>query len=61
VPRQRGRRPGKGLGDGGERLHDGVFGGPWTYDSERTGEDAAWLGEAISRIGAVVGGWWTSG
>src|SRR5919198_848077 len=55
--------PGKGLGEGGERLHYWVFGGPWTYDSEpkgeATGEDAAWLSEAISRVGAVVGGRWT--
>jgi dihydrofolate reductase len=52
--------PGKGLGEGGERLHYWVFGGPWTYDDppkgEPTGEDAEWLAEAISRIGAVVGG-----
>src|SRR2546425_11926575 len=52
--------PGKGLGEGGERLHYWVFGGPWTYDSESrgepTGEDAAWLGGMISRVGAVVGG-----
>jgi dihydrofolate reductase len=52
--------PGKGLGEGGERLHYWVFGGPWTYDDppkgEPTGEDAEWLTEAISRIGAVVGG-----
>ena len=52
--------PGKGLGDGGERLHYWVFGGPWTYAEEPrgepTGEDAAWLNEAISRAGAVVGG-----
>ena len=55
--------PGRGLGDGGERLHYWVFGGPWTYDSEPTGkptgEDAAWLTEALSRVGAVVGGRWT--
>lgn len=54
--------PGKGLGEGGERLHNWVFGGPWTYASPRgepTGEDAAWLNEAIARIGAVVGGRWT--
>src|SRR5215218_7498590 len=55
--------PGKGLGEGGERLHYWVFGGPWTYDSEpsgeATGEDAAWLSEAISRVGAVVAGRWT--
>ena len=55
--------PGKGLGEGGERLHYWVFGGPWTYDAElhgeATGEDAAWLAEAISTVGAVVGGRWT--
>ena len=55
--------PGKGLGEGGERLHYWVFGGPWAYDSEpkgeATGEDAAWLAEAVGRIGAVVGGRWT--
>lgn len=52
--------PGQGLGEGGERLHYWVFGGPWTYDSaprgEATGEDAAWLAEALTRVGAVVGG-----
>jgi dihydrofolate reductase len=55
--------PGKGLGEGGERLHYWVFGGPWTYDEEPrgepTGEDAAWLEETISRLGAVVCGRWT--
>lgn len=52
--------PGQGLGEGGERLHYWVFGGPWTYDDEprgeATGEDAAWLAEAVTRVGAVVGG-----
>jgi dihydrofolate reductase len=55
--------PGKGLGEGGERLHYWVFGGPWTYETEArgepAGEDAAWLEQAMSRIGAVVGGRWT--
>jgi dihydrofolate reductase len=55
--------PGKGLGEGGERLHYWVFGGPWSYADEKlgeaTGEDAAWLSEAMSRIGAVVSGRWT--
>ena len=55
--------PGKGLGEGGERLHYWVFGGPWTYDEESrgeaVGEDAAWIKEAFSRLGAVVGGRWT--
>ena len=56
-------RPGQGLGVGGERLHYWVFGGPWTYEDgphgEATGEDAAWLAEAMGRLGAVVGGRWT--
>jgi dihydrofolate reductase len=55
--------PGNGLGDGGERLHYWVFGGPWTYENEpkgeATGEDAAWLEEAMSGLGAVVAGRWT--
>jgi dihydrofolate reductase len=55
--------PGKGLGEGGERLHYWVFGGPWTYAAEPrgepSGEDAAWLAEVSSRVGAVVGGRWT--
>jgi dihydrofolate reductase len=55
--------PGNGLGDGGERLHYWVFGGPWTYDNEpegeATGEDAAWLEEMTSGLGAVVAGRWT--
>jgi dihydrofolate reductase len=55
--------PGKGLGDGGERLHYWVFGGPWSYDDETrrdaSGEDAEWLADVTSRIGAVVGGRWT--
>jgi dihydrofolate reductase len=55
--------PGKGLGEGGERLHYWVFGGPWSYDDgprgEPTGEDAAWLEKVTSRVGAVVGGRWT--
>ena len=37
-----------------------MFGGPWTYadesKGEATGEDAEWLAEVTSRIGAVVGG-----
>jgi dihydrofolate reductase len=52
--------PCKGLGEGGERLHYWVFGGPWTYDTqpkgEPSGEDAAWLAQAIDGVGAVVGG-----
>jgi dihydrofolate reductase len=55
--------PGKGLGEGGERLHYWVFGGPWTYadgpKGDASGEDAAWLEQAIASVGAVVGGRWT--
>ena len=54
--------PGKGLGEGGERLHYWVFGGPWTYEDPRgeaTGEDAAFLQEGMGRAGAVVGGRFT--
>jgi dihydrofolate reductase len=53
-------RPGKGLGEGGERLHYWVFGGPWTYDNppegEPTGEDAEWLKEVMADLGASVCG-----
>jgi dihydrofolate reductase len=57
-------RPGQGLGIGGERLHYWVFGGPWTYETEdqlgqSSGEDAEWLSEMVSRLGAVVAGRWT--
>ena len=52
--------PGQGLGEGGERLHYWVFGGPWTYDDESRGEsegeDSEWLDEAVARVGAVVAG-----
>lgn len=55
--------PGKGLGEGGEALHYWVFGGPWTYADEQLGdpapEDAAWLADAMSKLGAVVAGRWT--
>ena len=52
--------PGCGLGEGGERLHYWVFGGPWSYEAEPRGEptgaDKEYLDKAISRGGAVVGG-----
>jgi dihydrofolate reductase len=52
--------PGRGLGDGGERLHHWVFGGPWTYDDQPTGEatgaDKEFLDGGIARVGAIVGG-----
>jgi dihydrofolate reductase len=53
----------RGLGDGGERLHYWVFGGPWTYEEppsgDATGEDAEWLEGAMSDLGAIVGGRYT--
>ena len=52
--------PEQGLGEGGERLHYWVFGGPWSYDREATGEptgaDKEFLDEALEREGAVIGG-----
>jgi dihydrofolate reductase len=52
--------PGRGLGDGGERLHYWVFGGPWSYDEEPTGEatgaDKEFLDGATARVGATIGG-----
>jgi dihydrofolate reductase len=52
--------PGRGLGDGGERLHYWVFGGPWSYEEEPTGEatgaDKEFLDGTIERGGAIVGG-----
>lgn len=52
--------PGRGLGEGGERLHYWVFGGPWTYEDgprgQATGDDAAYLAEAVQKAGAVVVG-----
>ena len=52
--------PGRGLGEGGERLHFWVFGGSWSYDEPpsgaATGTDKEFLDEGIARVGAVVGG-----
>jgi dihydrofolate reductase len=52
--------PGRGLGEGGERLHYWVFGGPWSYADEPTGEaqgvDKEFLDQGIARGGAIVGG-----
>src|SRR5437667_5052365 len=52
--------PGRGLGEGGERLHYWVFGGPWTYHDEARGEptgaDKEFFDRAVARNGAVVGG-----
>jgi len=50
--------PDKGLGEGGERLHYWVFGGPWSYEQEPRGkpegEDARYLEEMTARGGAIV-------
>src|SRR6185312_8664590 len=47
--------PDKGLGEGGERLHYWVFGGPWSYQhgpqGEPDGEDAAYLANKRARVG----------
>ena len=52
--------PGRGLGDGGERLHYWVFGGPWSYEEEPTGQatgaDKEYLDAGLGRAGAVVVG-----
>lgn len=56
--------PGKGLGEGGERLHYWVFGGPWSYDAEPDTEPGAglggfeteWMDAAVGRMGAAVAG-----
>jgi hypothetical protein len=52
--------PGCGLGEGGERLHYWVFGGPWSYDEPARGEvteaDKEFLDSATNREGAVVDG-----
>jgi dihydrofolate reductase len=54
--------PGKGLGEGGERLHHWVFGGPWTYDDEPTGKPSGealeFLDQTMARTGAIVVGRW---
>lgn len=52
--------PGRGLGDGGERLHYWVFGGPWSYEEEPSGEptgaDREFLDGGEARVGAIIGG-----
>jgi dihydrofolate reductase len=52
--------PGCGLGIGGERLHQWVMGGPWTYDSEHdfgmSGADRQFYEEVETTLGAGVCG-----
>jgi dihydrofolate reductase len=52
-------RPGAGLGEGGERLHYWVFGGPWSYGHERgtpSPIDQRYLDEVFSSGGAWIVG-----
>jgi len=52
-------RVGAGLGEGGERLHYWVFGGPWTYGGERgtpSVADNAYLQEVFGSAGAMICG-----
>ena len=51
-----GDRLGAGLGEGGERLHEWVFGGPWTYDGPR-GTPAAVDQEYLESVFADGGAW----
>lgn len=55
--------PGRGLGDGGERLHYWVFGGPWSYAGgprgQLAGADKEYLDTVTATMGAVIGGRWT--
>ena len=52
--------PEKGLGEGGERLHYWVFGGPWSYDEEPRGGigdgEKEWMDAIVARVGAAVAG-----
>jgi dihydrofolate reductase len=54
--------PRKGLGEGGERLHYWVFGGPWIYadgpKGEPSGEAVEYIVRAMARTGAIVIGRW---
>ena len=54
-------KPGQGLGRGGERLHDWVMGGPWTYDDDHDpdglkGVDKEFLDELTADVGAGICG-----
>lgn len=52
--------PGRGLGEGADRLRYWVFGGPWSYaeepKGEATGADKELLDRAYATVGAAVGG-----
>ena len=51
----------RGLGEGGERLHYWVFGGPWTYESERDfggmdGADKEFFDDLTAGLGSGICG-----
>ncbi|MFI6482407.1 dihydrofolate reductase family protein [Nonomuraea sp. NPDC050663] len=51
--------PGCGLGEGGERLHYWVFGGPWSYENPTSSESNSIDAEVLagaSEAGAVIVG-----
>ena len=52
--------PERGLGEGGERLHYWVFGGPWTYEGghrgELTGADKEFFDAETAGLGSVICG-----
>ena len=52
--------PGRGLGEGGERLHHWVMGGPWTYegghDFAMHGPDKEFYDELVAGFGAGIVG-----
>src|ERR1700751_4455387 len=52
--------PGCGLGVGGERLHNWVMGGPWTYDGEHafamSAEDRAFYDGYVGDIASGIVG-----
>ena len=50
-------RPGAGLGDGGERLHYWVFGGPWTYAGGPRGTPAPADQQYLDEVFAAGGAW----
>jgi hypothetical protein len=52
---------GRGLGEGGEAIHDWVMGGPWTYAEgpqfEPDGVDRELLDTMMADTGAAIVGW----
>ena len=52
--------PGRGLGEGGERLHYWVMGGPWTYEGDHDfamhGPDKEFYDELVAGFGAGIVG-----